>query len=85
MKERIIKKLQNAISIRSLVVTNKSHLHNEHIETNNSGETHFDIEISSSDLDNLGLLDSHKKVKNLIKDEFERNGLHSLTIKVLRS
>lgn len=84
MKERIIKKIHDNLDAKHLVVTNKSHLHEEHLEGANKNETHFDIEISSPQLDDLSLLNSHKLIKNLLKDEFEKNGLHSLTIKVLK-
>jgi stress-induced morphogen len=85
MKERIIKKIRDNIDVKHLVVTNKSHLHQEHLETSNKDETHFDVEISSPKLDELSLVNSHKLVKNLLKDEFEKNGLHSLTLKVLKT
>ena len=79
MKERIIKKLENELHPSFLEVKNKSHLHREHLE-NNTGETHFEVIVRSEKLKGK-LVDAHRKIKNILKDEFD-NGLHALEIVV---
>lgn len=84
MKERIIKKLENNLSVESLEVINESYLHKGHLGDDGSGETHFKIEIKAKELEGEKLVNSHRKIKALLKEEFENNGLHALSIKVLR-
>jgi len=82
LKERIIKKLSENLTIKDLQVINNSHLHAGHMESSDSGETHFEIIISASELENQSLVAAHRKIKDLLKDEFIKNGLHSLSIKI---
>ena len=82
MRERIIKKLSENLTIKNLEVINKSSLHQGHLGDDGSGETHFDIIISAVDLDSKNQVQNHRKINQLLKDEFEKNGLHALSIKV---
>ena len=82
MRERIIKKLSENLTIKNLEVINKSYLHKGHLGDDGSGETHFDIIISAVDLDSKNQVQNHRKINQLLKDEFEKNGLHALSIKV---
>ncbi len=82
MRERIIKKLSENLTIKNLEVINKSYLHQGHLGDDGSGETHFDIIISAVDLDSKNQVQNHRKINQLLKDEFEKNGLHALSIKV---
>ncbi len=82
MKDRIIKKLSENLTIKNLEVINKSHLHQGHLGDDGSGETHFDIIISAEELAGKPLILAHRQVNNLLKDEFKKNGLHALSIKV---
>ena len=84
MKERIIDKLKENLTVESLNVINESYLHKGHLGDNGSNETHFKIEIKAKELEGERLVNSHRKIKELLKDEFRKNGLHALSIKVLR-
>ena len=84
MKERIIKELSKNLTIKTLQVINKSHLHLGHLGDDGSGETHFDIIVSASQLEQKPLIIAHKMINNLLKNEFEKNGLHALSIKILK-
>ena len=82
MRERIIKKLSENLTIKNLEVTNKSYLHQGHLGDDGSGETHFDIIISALELSLKNQVQNHRKINQLLKDEFEKNGLHALSIKI---
>jgi BolA protein len=83
MKERIIKKLSENLTIKNLEVINKSHLHQGHMGDDGSGETHFDVIISAEEFTEKPLVSAHRQINNLLKDEFGKNGLHALSIKVV--
>ncbi len=83
MKNRITKKLSESLTIKNLEVINKSHLHLGHLGDDGSGETHFDIIISAEEFAGKPLVFAHRQVNNLLKDEFEKNGLHALSIKIV--
>lgn len=82
MKERIFKKIQENFSPKILEVENKSDLHKGHAESNNSGQTHFEISISSELFVGISRVAIHREINHLLKDEF-KNGLHSLEIKII--
>ncbi len=82
MKQRIEKTLIENLNPEFLEVKNNSYLHLGHEESNESGETHFKVLIKALDLKNISTLNAHRKVKSLLKNEFEK-GLHALEIKIL--
>jgi BolA protein len=82
LKERIIKKLSENLTVKDLQVIDNSHLHSGHMESSDNGETHFEIIISAKELENQSLIAAHRKIKDLLKSEFKENGLHSLSIKI---
>lgn len=81
MKERIIKKLSENLHPQKLQVINQSHLHAGHLGDDGSGETHFEIIISSENFAGKNRIAIHREINNLLKDEFEKN-LHALSIKI---
>lgn len=64
-----------------LEVIDESHLHVGHIGNSGLPETHFAIKISAGLFKGMSLIDQHKILNQLLKDEFE-NGLHALSIKI---
>ncbi|MFT6106172.1 MAG: BolA protein [Rickettsiales bacterium] len=82
MKERIFKKLSDNLTIKNLQVINKSHLHQGHAGDDGTGETHFDVEISARELSG-SRVENQRKINQILKDEFEKNGLHALSIKIV--
>lgn len=81
MKRRIEENLQKNLRPKFLEVKNNSHLHQGHAGHDGSGETHFAVLIESSELQNLSRVAAHRKVMELLKDEFAA-GLHALELKV---
>ncbi|MDX2082469.1 MAG: BolA family protein [Rickettsiales bacterium] len=81
MKQRIEKALKKNLQPQFLEIKNNSQLHLGHFESEESGETHFSIVIESQQLKNLSLIAAHRKINQLLKNEFE-NGLHALEIKI---
>lgn len=81
MKQRIEKTLEENLRPKFLEVKNNSNLHHGHLGDDGSGETHFAIIIESEEFKNLSKIQAHRKINDLLKDEF-KNGLHALEIKV---
>ncbi len=82
MKQRIEKNLNDNLKPIFLEVINNSNLHRGHLGDNGTDETHFAVIIECEDLRNLGRLQAHKKINQLLKIEFEK-GLHALEIKIV--
>jgi BolA protein len=82
MKQRIEKKLNEALKPKFLEVENNSAMHHGHLGDDGSGETHFAIIIESEELKKLNKVQAHRKVNELVKHEF-RNGMHALEIKII--
>lgn len=83
MKQRIEEKIKTNLSLEFLEVVNNSNLHQGHLGDNGSGETHFLIKISSKEFDKLNRIQAHRKINNILNDEF-KNGLHALEIKIIQ-
>ncbi len=81
MKQRIEKILQENLQPKFLEVKNNSHLHVGHAGDNGTNETHFAVMIEAEELRGLNKLNSHRKINQLLKCEFEK-GLHALEIKI---
>ncbi len=81
MKKRIEEKLQKNLNPKFLEVKNNSHLHAGHSGDNGSGETHFAIAIESVELSEMSRVGAHRRVNQILKDEFEM-GMHALELVV---
>lgn len=82
MKQRIEEKLRENLHPKFLEIKNNSHLHRGHVENSETGETHFAILIESDELNNLSKMQAHRKINQLLKDEFAE-GLHALEVRVI--
>ncbi len=85
MKEKIIKKLQENFNPDFLEVINNSHLHSGHFKAENPqhhNQTHFMVKISSNELRKFKKIEVHRKI-NKVLEEFFKEGLHALEIKVI--
>jgi BolA protein len=83
MKERIIETLKKNLQPNFLEVKNNSYLHKGHLGDNGTNETHFAIEIMAEEFVGLNKVSAHRRVNQLLKDEFN-NGLHALEIKIVK-
>ena len=70
------------LNINLLEVVNNSAMHKGHLGDDGSGETHFLIKINSIELNDLNRVQAHRKINDIVKEEFN-NGLHALEIKIL--
>ena len=75
----IIEKNFNEFNIS---VTNDSLTHKGHNNFDGKEETHIIIELKQKFNADIKRLEIHKKINNLLKDEFN-TGLHSLEIKII--
>ena len=86
-EERIFKQL-SLLNPSVLNVVNDSAKHRNHVEHLGSagltGETHYKIEIFSPEFVGLSRVEIHRKVNDLLKDEFN-SGLHALEIKIAKT
>ena len=80
--ERIKKIIQKNLSPNHLVIKDKSPEHSGHNSFDGHNETHLYLEISSQFFKNEKLIDSHKRINLLLKNEYT-NGLHSLEIIII--
>ncbi len=78
---RIRTALTAAFSPDILEIADDSARHAGHAGAAPTGETHFNIVISSSDLLQMSRVSAHRAVNDALKLEFE-NGLHALSIKI---
>lgn len=83
-RKKIIEDKLKVLEPTTLLINNDSALHAGHPGNNSKdGESHFSIEIASASLENLSKIEQHKVINNLLKDEFH-NGLHALSIKIIK-
>ena len=78
--EDIKEKIINNIQVNKIEIIDNSHLHKRHKSFNKS-KLHLKIIIQSDFLKSLKMIDSHKKITKLLKDEIEKK-IHSLEIKI---
>jgi BolA protein len=73
MQEQIHDKLANAISCKHLNVVNESHMHSR------GEESHFKVIIVSEEFIGKRLLQRHRKINDVLKDELAHH-IHALSI-----
>jgi BolA family transcriptional regulator, general stress-responsive regulator len=74
-----IKQILDVLKPHYLEINDQTHLHSKH----SSGlETHFEIKISADLLKEKKLLEQHKIINDLLREEFN-NGLHAISIKII--
>ena len=84
MKERIENKLNQNIKIDDLEVINESYLHAGHME-GGGDETHFRIKIKSDDFKGKSLVEAHRMINEILKEDIKKEGgIHALSIKIIK-
>ena len=78
-KKRIQKILTNYFKESKIEVLDNSIGHSGHNEFDGSQESHFKILIDNDSVKLISRIDLHRKINQLLKDEFN-NGLHALQI-----
>lgn len=87
MKERIERRLMEALAPQRLDVINESHLHAGHHHTvggheevfDGTGETHFRIRIVADAFSGMSRLQRHRAVNDLLTEELA-GSLHALAV-----
>jgi BolA protein len=82
-QDRIIAELNARLSPTHLDVRDVSADHHGHDGWHPSGETHFEIEISTPLFDGKSRIDAHRMVNDALREELT-TGLHALQIKIIR-
>ena len=80
----IKKKLLNNLGINDVEVVNNSHLHQNHISSPKSGNSHFKIVINDKDFHNLSRVLSHQKIYKCLSEEM-KSFIHALEIEIIES
>ena len=75
--ETITQKLQSHFEPLHLEVINESKNHN----VPKNSETHFKVVVVSTKFDGLKLIERHRAVNTLLRDELKTGGVHALSIK----
>ena len=78
MHEKIEQKLHAALSPTRLFVENESGMHN----VPKGSETHFKVLVVSPAFEGLGLVDRHRRVNDILREELS-GGVHALSIRAL--
>ena len=79
---RIREKLTNSLKPTVLDVRDVSNEHHGHAGWNESGETHFEVDIASPEFEGKIRVSAHRLVNDVLLDEFD-SGLHALQIKII--
>jgi len=79
VKDRIEKRLTDALAPQSLQVVDESRLHAGHAGARPEGETHFRVYIVSPAFESKGRVDRHRMVHEILADELA-GPVHALAI-----
>ena len=71
----IVKKLQDQFNPKHLEIINESHMHS----VPKDSETHFKVIVISEFFNKMSLLERHRAVQEVLKDELS-SGVHALSI-----
>lgn len=81
LKDVIETKLKNALPITSLTIQDQSHTHDKHLQSGLASPSHLHIIIKSSRFNNLQMLERHKIIYTILKDEIAK--LHAISIEAI--
>lgn len=82
-QKRIEEILKKSLNPYILEVIDFSEEHMGHSGAGDGGESHIRIRIGSPQLANIPLLEAHRRIHSLLKEEFQI-GLHALEIEILK-
>lgn len=78
-----ITKLLSILNPSSLEVIDESYMHHGHVGVDiNHEETHLKIKIAAA-FGDISALEKHRKIKAVIKEEFDK-GLHAVSIEIVQ-
>ena len=82
-RQETIEQKLSVLKPQYLEIINDSYLHSSHKSSPANGESHFTIKILADSLSCHSLIEQHKIIKNLLKEEFTRD-LHALSIIIVK-
>ena len=82
MRSRIYQKLNNFLNPSFLEVINESDQHSEHLQSPKTGNSHFFVKISSTQLDKLSRLEGQRLIFKILQQEMSKE-IHALRIKII--
>lgn len=82
MKSQIFHKLNNFFKPEVLKVINESHLHSNHSQSPNTGNSHFFIEIKSDLLTSISRIEGQRLIYETLSEEMNSK-IHALRIKII--
>ena len=78
-RKEIIDQKLSVLNPQFLEIIDQSANHAGHVGNSGGNESHFLINIKAEKLDDLKLIDKHRLINDLLKEEFNE-GLHALSI-----
>ena len=81
-KKRIKSILINNLSDWKIEIIDNSNEHAGHNNFDGMEESHFKVILKKNSLQDYSILEIHRKINNLLKEEFI-SGLHALEIKII--
>lgn len=78
-RERIARRLEEALQPETLDVIDESHLHKGHHGARPGGETHYRVRVTASAFAGKSRIEMHRMINALLADELAA-GVHALAI-----
>lgn len=78
-RERIARRLEEALQPETLDVIDESHLHKGHHGARPGGETHYRVRVTASAFKGKSRIEMHRMINALLADELAA-GVHALAI-----
>ena len=82
MRSRIYQKLNNFLNPSVLEVVNESDQHSGHLQSPKTGNSHFFVKISSTQLDKLSRIEGQRLIFKILQQEMSKE-IHALRIKII--
>ena len=82
MRSRIYQKLNNFFNPSVLEVVNESDQHSGHLQSPKTGNSHFFVKISATQLDKLSRLEGQRLIFKILQQEMSKE-IHALRIKII--
>lgn len=79
MEEKIRKKINSALRVEHLEVSNDSYKHKGHAGDNGTGETHFSVFVVSPEFEGMSPLQRHRHIFSILSEEMQC--IHALSLK----
>ncbi len=80
--QKLYHKIENALKIYHLDITDESHLHAGHAGARPEGNSHFRLVIVSPDFSGMSRVKRHQKIYHILAEEMSSH-IHALAISAL--